>query len=84
MQLFSLLAPCRCCSVFWPFVRSSLLNASETLFGPVVLLGVLSCAWVVACIGEVGQVNWIANESIATRLLAEVRGPVVGESYDSS
>ncbi len=26
--------------------------------------------------------NWIANETIETRLLAEVRGPVVGQIYD--
>ncbi len=45
-------------------------------------LAVVSCAWVIACIGEVGQVNWIANESIANRLLTEVRGPVVGQFYD--
>jgi hypothetical protein len=27
-------------------------------------------------------VNWIANESSASRLLAEIRGPVVGQFYD--
>jgi hypothetical protein len=54
----------------------------RALFAPLAVLGVLACAWVIACIGEVGQVNWIANETIETRLLAEVRGPLVGQLYD--
>ena len=82
MQLFSLLAPVS--MLFGVLVVRPELFAQRlrALFAPVALLGVVSCAWVVACIGEVGQVNWIANESIETRLLAEVRGPVVGQLYD--
>ena len=82
MQLFSLLAPVS--MLFGVLVvRPQLIGQRlRAQFAPIVLLGVVSCAWVVACIGEVGQVNWIANETIGTRLLAEVRGPVVGQVYD--
>jgi hypothetical protein len=52
------------------------------LLAPVAVLAVVSCAWLIACIGEVGQVNWIANQSTGARLIAEVRGPVVGQIYD--
>ena len=82
MQLFSLLAPVSMLSgvlVVRPELFAQRLRA---LFAPVALLGVVSCAWVIACVGEVGQVNWIAKETIETRLLAEVRGPVVGQLYD--
>ena len=82
MQLFSLLAPVS--MLFGVLVVRPGLVAQRlrALFAPIAVLGVLSCAWVIACIGEVGQVNWIANETIETRLLAEVRGPVVGQLYD--
>ena len=82
MQLFSLLAPLSMlCGVL--VVRPDLIaQRLRALFAPIVLLGVVSCAWIVACIGEVGQVNWIANETMETRLLAEIRGPVVGQLYD--
>ena len=82
MQLFSLLAPLS--MLFGVLVVRPGLIAQRlrALFAPIAVLGVLACAWVIACIGEVGQVNWIANESIETRLLAEVRGPVVGQLYD--
>ena len=82
MQLFSLLAPVAmllCVLVVRP---EQMAGRLRILFAPVALLAVVSCAWVVACIGEVGQVNWIANESTGTRLLAEVRGPGVGQFYD--
>ena len=82
MQLFSLLAPL---SMLFGvlIVRPELIaQRLRAHVAPIVFLGVVSCAWVVACIGEVGQVNWIANETIETRLLAEVRGPVVGQVYD--
>lgn len=82
MQLFSLLAPLS--MLFGVLVVRPDLIAQRlrALFAPIVLLGVVSCVWVVVCIGEVGQVNWIANETIGTRLLAEIRGPIVGQLYD--
>jgi hypothetical protein len=82
MQLFSLLAPASmllCVLV----VRPKLLAQRLRIFrAPVGLLVIVSCAWVIACIRQVGQVNWIANESTANRLFNEVRGPLVGELYD--
>ena len=82
MQLFSLLAPVAMLACVLA-VRPALIgHRLRTLLAPVALLVVVSCAWVVACIGEVGQVNWIANESTGTRLLAEIRGPIVGQFYD--
>ena len=82
MQLFSLLAPVS--MLFGVLVVRPGLIAQRlrALFAPIVVLGTLSCAWVVACIGEVGQVNWIANETTETRLFEELRGPVVGQLYD--
>jgi uncharacterized membrane protein len=82
MQLFSLLAPLS--MLFGVLVVRPDLIAQRlrALFAPIVLLGAVSCAWVVVCIGEVGQVNWIANETLETRLLAEIRGPAVGQIYD--
>ena len=81
MQLFSLLAPAAMLiSVL--VVRPGLIaHRLRLLLAPIGLLAVVSGAWVVACIREVGQVNWIANESASSRLLAEVRGPVIGEFY---
>ncbi len=82
MQLFSLLAPV---SMLFGvlIVRPELIaQRLRLLFAPIGLLGAFSLAWIVVCIGEVGQVNWIANETIETRLLAEIRGPVVGQFYD--
>ena len=82
LQLFSLLAPL---SMLFGvlIVRPELIaQRLRAHVAPIVFLGVVSCAWVVVCIGEVGQVNWIANETIETRLLAEVRGPTVGQIYD--
>jgi Bacterial Ig domain len=82
LQLFSLLAPTSmlfCVLVVRPKLVAHRLRV---LLTPIVLLVVVSGAWVVACVGEVGQVNWIANDSAASRLLAEVRGPVIGQFYD--
>ena len=82
MQLFSFLAPVAMLTCVL-IVRPQLLaQRIRVLFAPVALLAVVLLRWVVACIGEVGQVNWIANESTGTRLLAEVRGPGVGQFYD--
>jgi mannosyltransferase len=82
MQLFSLLAPTSmlvCVLVVCPELLAQRLRV---LLAPIAVLAIISGAWVIACIGEVGQVNWIANESINSRLLEEVRGPVVGQLYD--
>jgi mannosyltransferase len=82
MQLFSLLAPASML-VCVLLVRPELIaQRLRVLRAPVALLAIVSCAWVIACIREVGQVNWIANESSASRLLTEIRGPVVGQFYD--
>ena len=82
MQLFSLLAPVSmllCVLVVRPKLVAQRLRVFRA---PVGLLVIVSCAWVIVCIREVGQVNWIANGSTASRLLAEVRGPLVGQFYD--
>ena len=82
LQLFSLLAPTAmliCVLVVRPRLIAQRLRV---LLAPIGLLAVVSGTWVVACIREVGQVNWIANESANSRLLAEVRGPVIGQFYD--
>ena len=82
MQLFSLLAPAAmlvCVLLVRPELIAQRLRAVRA---PVVFLVIVSCAWVIACIREVGQVNWIANESSTSRLLAEIRGPAVGQFYD--
>ena len=82
MQLFSLLAPASML-VSVLVVRPELIaQRLRVLLAPIAVLAIASGAWVIACIGEVGQVNWIANESINNRLLDEVRGPVVGQLYD--
>jgi uncharacterized membrane protein len=82
MQLFSLLAPVAMlfCVLL---VRPDLIAQRPRVWlAPVAVLAVASCAWVIGCIREVGQVNWIAIESTGNRLLAEVRGPAVGQFYD--
>ena len=82
MQLFSLLAPVAMLLGVL-LVRPELIaQRLRALRAPVVLLAVASGAWVVACAREVGQVNWIGYESLDSRLLAEVRGPAIGEAYD--
>ena len=82
MQLFSLLAPIAMLLGVLVVRPELIADRLRVLFAPVAFLAVVSCAWVVACSGEVGQVNWIANESTGSRLLAEVRGPGVGQFYD--
>ena len=82
VQLFSLLAPVSmliCVLVVRPRLIAQRLRV---LLAPIALLAVVSGAWIVACIRYVGQVNWIASESTNGRLLAEVRGPVIGQFYD--
>ena len=82
MQLFSLLAPISmlaCVLLVRPELLAQRLRA---LLAPIAVLVVASGVWVIACTGEVGQVNWIANESTGNRLLEEVRGPLIGGFYD--
>lgn len=82
MQLFSLLAPISMlvCAVL---VRPELLRQRlRALIAPLVLLVVVSGAWAVACVGELGQVNWISAQSTESRFFEEVRGPAIGQLYD--
>ena len=82
VQLFSLLAPASmliCVLVVRPGLMAQRLRV---LAAPIALLAVVSGAWIVASMRQVGQVNWIANEGANSRLLAEVRGPLIGEFYD--
>jgi mannosyltransferase len=81
-QLFFLLAPISmlvCVLVVRPELIARRLRV---LFAPVALLAIGSGVWAVACMGEAGQVNWIASESIGSRLFEEVRGPAIGQFYD--
>ena len=82
MQLFSLLAPISmllCALVVRPELLAQRLRR---LLAPLVVLAIAAGAWIVVCIRQVGQVNWIANESITGRLTAEIRGPLIGQAYD--
>lgn len=81
MQLFSLLAPVSMLFAVLVVHPDLIVQRLRTLLAPLALLAFASIAWIAACIGEVGQVNWIANQSTATRLLAEVRGPLIGQVY---
>ncbi len=82
MQLFSLLAPASML-ICVLLVRPALIaERLRNLLAPIALLAVASGAWIIACTREVAQVNWIGIESADSRLLAEVRGPLVGELYD--
>jgi uncharacterized membrane protein len=81
-QLFALLAPASMliCVVA---VRPGLIaQRTRALLAPVAVVAVAAGAWIAASIGEVGQVNWIANVSTGSRLSTELRGPVVGQLYD--
>jgi len=81
-QLFALLAPASML-VCVLAVRPNLFSERvRSLIAPIGTLVVLVSAWIVASVGEVGQVNWIATGSTESRLLAEVRGPAVGQVYD--
>jgi hypothetical protein len=82
MQLFSLLAPAAMLVGVLVVRPQSLTARLRALRAPLAILVVLSGAWIVACIGEAGQVNWISGESIGSRLFDEVRGPVIGQLYD--
>ena len=81
MQLFSLLAPVSMLFAVLVVHPELIVQRLRALLAPLALLAFASIAWIAACIGEVGQVNWIANESTATRLLAEIRGPLIGQVY---
>ena len=81
-QLFALLAPASmliCVLAVRPRLLARRLRA---LLAPVAVLAVASGAWIAASIGEVGQVNWIAQGSAGGQLIAELRGPVLGLAYD--
>lgn len=81
MQLFSFLAPAAMLFsvlVVRPELLAQRLRASLV---PVALLVVAFGVWVILCVGQVGQVDWIGSESTESRLLAEVRGPVIGQLY---
>lgn len=81
MQLFSVLAPVAMLSSVL-LVRPKLLRRRwRALRAPIVVFVVLSGAWLIACMTQVGQVNWIGAESTESRLLAEARGPVIGQLY---
>jgi mannosyltransferase len=82
MQLFSLLAPAAMLFGILVVRPELICERLRALRAPIVFLALASGTWVVACMRQVGQVNWIANESIESRLLAEVRGPVIGQAYD--
>ena len=82
MQLFSLLAPVSmlvCVLLVRPHLIGQRLRA---LFLPIAILAIVSGAWAIACAGEVGQVNWIAGQSVQSRLVDELRGPAIGQYYD--
>jgi hypothetical protein len=81
MQLFSLLAPAAMLfSVL--VVRPRLLSQRlRALCAPIAFPAVASVAWLVFCMSQVGQVDWIANASTQSLLIAEARGPVIGQLY---
>jgi hypothetical protein len=82
MQLFSLLAPLAMLAGVL-LVRPKLIaQRLRPLLGPLAVLAAALLAWILICVGQVGQVNWIANESTASRLFDEVRGPFLGQLYD--
>jgi hypothetical protein len=82
MQLFSLLAPVSMLVAVLVVRPKLFAQRLRVLLAPIAALVVSSGALVIASIGEVGQVNWIANQSIGNRLLDELRGPLVGQLYD--
>jgi hypothetical protein len=82
MQLFALLAPASML-IGVLVVRPRLIaQRLRALLAPMAFLAVGVGTWVIVCTGEVGQVNWIANGPLESRLTAEIRGPVIGLSYD--
>jgi uncharacterized membrane protein len=82
LQLFALLAPVSMLTGVLVVRPRLLLQRLRTLLGPMLLLAVAAVPWLIAGTGEVGQVNWIAGSSAESRLLSEIRGPMVGSSYD--
>jgi mannosyltransferase len=82
MQMFSLLAPLAMLAGVL-LVRPKLIaQRVRSLLGPLAVLAAALWAWMLVCVGQVGQVNWIANESTGSRLFDEVRGPLLGQLYD--
>lgn len=82
VQLFSLLAPASMLICVLAVRPGLIAQRLRVLAAPIALLAVVSGAWIVACVRQVGQVNWIANEGASSQLLAEVRGPLIGQFYD--
>ena len=82
MQLFSLLAPLAMLAGVL-LVRPKLIaQRVRALLGPLAVLAAALCALMLVSVGQVGQVNWIAKESLGSRLFDEVRGPLIGQLYD--
>jgi hypothetical protein len=82
MQLFSLLAPLSMLACILVVHPAMIAQRLRSLLAPIALLAVASGAWVMACVRELSQVNWIASESLENRLFDEIRGPAIGQSYD--
>jgi mannosyltransferase len=81
-QLFALLAPASMLLCVLGARPRLLAQRLRALLAPIVLLAVVSGTWITASTGELGQVNWIAQGSAGGLLLAELRGPVLGQAYD--
>ena len=81
-QLFALLAPASMLVCVLAVRPNLLAERLRSLIAPIGTFVVVVGAWAAASVGEVGQVNWIATGSTQSRLLAEVRGPAVGQLYD--
>ena len=81
-QLFALLAPASMLICVLGVRPKLLAERWPALLAPILLFAVVSGVWITASIGEVGQVNWIAQGSAGSRLTAEFRGPVLGQAYD--
>jgi 4-amino-4-deoxy-L-arabinose transferase-like glycosyltransferase len=81
MQLFSVLAPAAMLLSVLAVRPKLFARRLRVLLAPVALVAAVSATWFVICMRQVGQVNWIANESTQSRLLAEIRGPAIGQLY---
>ncbi len=81
-QLFAVLAPISMLVCVLAVRPALFTERIRSLLAPIATLLVLVGVWVVAAVGQVGQVNWIASGSAESRLLAEARGPAVGQLYD--
>jgi uncharacterized membrane protein len=82
LQLFALLAPISMLAGVLVVRPRLLLQRVRTLLAPMLLLAIAAVPWLIASTGEVSQVNWIAGSSAESRVLSEIRGPLVGSSYD--